>query len=58
MSKTIKTEHNGSKKGNGAFYGRKQEAKEFSNKNRRQMDRLISQGNFNEGDLNAFDFDC
>lgn len=31
----IKTEHNGSKKGNGAFYGRKAQAKKVSNKARR-----------------------
>lgn len=31
----MKTEHNGSKKGNGAYYGRKAEAKKISNKKRR-----------------------
>jgi hypothetical protein len=35
----IKTEHNGSKKGNGAFYGRKKDAKKLSNSARRQADK-------------------
>lgn len=34
-----KTEHSGAKKGKGAFYGRKKEAKRDSNKNRRQADK-------------------
>lgn len=33
----MKTEHNGSKKGNGAFYGRKADAKARSNKARRAV---------------------
>lgn len=37
--KGIKTEHSGSKKGNGAFYGRKVAAKKASNKDRRIADR-------------------
>lgn len=37
--KRIKTEHNGAKKGSGAFYGRKAEAKRLSNKARRAADR-------------------
>jgi hypothetical protein len=41
-----KTEHSGAKHGKG-FYGRKQEAKEFSNKNRRLIDRELANGNFN-----------
>lgn len=49
----LKTEHNGAKKGKGAFYGRKQEAKECSNKNRRQIDRMIAQGILDDQD----DFD-
>lgn len=32
----IKTEHNGSKKGKGSFYGRKKDAKRLSNKARRK----------------------
>lgn len=38
----IKTEHNGSKKGNGAFYGRKAEAKRLSNKARRAADKAAT----------------
>lgn len=37
--KKLKTEHSGSKKGNGAFYGRKVAAKKASNKDRRIADR-------------------
>lgn len=37
--KNLKTEHSGSKKGNGAFYGRKVVAKRASNKDRRVADR-------------------
>jgi len=43
----IKTEHDGAKHGSGAFYGRKQEAKLFSKKNRRQIDRAIARGEYN-----------
>ena len=37
--KKLKTEHSGSKKGSGAFYGRKAIAKKVSNKDRRIADR-------------------
>lgn len=37
--KNLKTEHSGSKKGSGAFYGRKAVAKKASNKDRRVADR-------------------
>lgn len=37
-----KTEHSGAKKGKGAYYGRKQDAKKDSNKKRRQMDRFAA----------------
>lgn len=37
--KKLKTEHSGSKKGNGAFWGRKAVAKKASNKDRRIADR-------------------
>ena len=37
--KVKKTEHSGSKKGRGAFYGRKAVAKKSSNKQRRSNDR-------------------
>ena len=40
--KNLKTEHSGSKKGNGAFYGRKRVAKQVSNKDRRIADRLAT----------------
>lgn len=35
----IKTEHTGAKRGRGAFYGRKRDAKRISNKARRAADR-------------------
>ena len=35
----LKTEHSGAKHGNGAYYGRKVEAKHQSNKKRRENDR-------------------
>ncbi len=35
-----KTEHAGPKKGRGAFWGRKVEAKRASNRRRREMDKL------------------
>jgi hypothetical protein len=38
----MKTEHNGSKKGNGAHYGRKREAKKLSNKARRAADKAAT----------------
>ena len=38
MATTIKTEHAGPKKGKG-YWGRKKEAKQVSNKKRRQRDR-------------------
>jgi hypothetical protein len=37
-----KTEHSGAKKGKGAYYGRKKEAKRDSNKNRRKADKFAS----------------
>lgn len=37
--KTTKTEHSGSKKGNGAYWGRKADAKKGSNRTRRQADK-------------------
>jgi len=40
----IKTEHSGSKKGNGAFYGYKVDAKKYSNKKRRANDKKASRG--------------
>ena len=36
---TIKTEHSGAKKGKGAFWGRKRDAKRISNKARRKADK-------------------
>ncbi len=38
-----KTEHNGSKKGNGAYWGYKRDAKKDSNKRRRQNDKIAAQ---------------
>lgn len=43
-----KTEHNGAKHGRGAFYGHKKDAKKFSNKHRRDVDRLIAEGRYDE----------
>ncbi len=40
----IKTEHNGAKRGNGAYYGRKRDAKRLSNKARRAADRRTTKG--------------
>lgn len=40
----LKTEHNGAKHGNGAFYGTKREAKKMSNKVRRASDRRAVRG--------------
>lgn len=37
-----KTEHSGAKKGKGAFWGRKQDAKSQSNKRRRNIDKIES----------------
>ena len=37
-----KTEHAGAKHGNGAFYGRKRDAKRGSNTERRRIDRLTT----------------
>ncbi len=37
--KARKTEHSGAKKGRGAFYGRKVEAKRASNRRRRETDK-------------------
>ena len=55
-NKKLKTEHSGAKHGMGAFYGRKQEAKECSNKHRRHQDRLIAQGIVTDSDENEEDF--
>lgn len=38
----IKTEHSGAKKGNGAYYGRKRDAKRLSNKARRAADKAAT----------------
>jgi hypothetical protein len=38
-SMKIKTEHNGAKRGSGAYYGRKRDAKRLSNKTRRAADK-------------------
>jgi len=46
-----KTEHSGSKKGTGAYWGRKKDAKHESNKKRR------SDGNASSGELNMSDID-
>jgi len=37
----IKTEHSGSKKGNGAYWGRKAEAKQLSKKARRAAGKKV-----------------
>ncbi len=37
--KARRTEHSGAKKGRGAFYGRKAEAKRASNRRRRERDK-------------------
>jgi len=39
---SIKTEHSGAKKGRGAYYGYKRNAKSISNKKRRANDKKIS----------------
>lgn len=54
MSKSNRKSGRLDKQGNNGFYGRKQEAKEYSNKNRRQLDRMIAHGNFNDGDFDDF----
>jgi hypothetical protein len=41
-NKTGKTEHNGSKKGSGSYYGKKKDAKKESNKTRRRLAKLLS----------------
>jgi hypothetical protein len=46
-SKAHKTEHSGAKHGKGAYYGRKQDAKQESNKQRRRAGREVVQ---EEGD--------
>jgi hypothetical protein len=38
-NKSIATEHSGAKHGNGAYWGRKQDAKRESNKARRSADK-------------------
>jgi hypothetical protein len=40
----MKTEHTGAKKGKGAFYGRKADAKDVSNSARRAQDRIATCG--------------
>ena len=47
----IKTEHNGAKHGNGAYWGRKKEAKKFSNIHRRFVDRQLAQGNYEMNEI-------
>lgn len=37
-----KTEHSGSKKGGGAYWGRKTEAKKQSNRKRREKDKILT----------------
>lgn len=37
-----KTEHSGSKKGNGAFWGPKADAKKQSNRKRREQDKTLA----------------
>ena len=44
-----KTEHSGAKKGKGAYYGRKKDAKKDSNKNRRANDKsAVNEGNVDD----------
>lgn len=43
MPGTLKTEHCGSKKGNGTFWGRKKVVKRLSNKKRRDMDKRLDE---------------
>jgi len=43
-SQAKKTEHSGAKKGNGAYWGRKKDAKHESNRKRRENDRKSSDG--------------
>jgi hypothetical protein len=40
----VKTEHSGAKHGNGAYWGRKADAKKESNKARRANDRKATEG--------------
>ena len=42
--KARKTEHSGAKRGRGAFYGRKVEAKRASNRLRRETDKRLVRG--------------
>jgi hypothetical protein len=42
--KARKTEHSGAKKGRGAFYGRKVEAKRASNRRRRETGKRAARG--------------
>ncbi len=42
--KARKTEHSGAKRGRGAFYGRKVEAKRASNRRRREVDKRTVRG--------------
>lgn len=43
MKHNLKTEHAGSKKGRGAYWGPRQEAKQLSRKRRRFNDKLTDQ---------------
>ena len=51
-----KTEHSGAKKGKGAYYGRKQEAKRDSNKNRRRADKAATKDVNEDGSLSTRTF--
>jgi len=42
--KRVKTEHNGPKRGRGAFWGPRQEAKKESNRKRRTDDKRAARG--------------
>ena len=42
--KAVRTEHSGAKHGSGAYWGRKVDAKEQSNKARRANDRKAAEG--------------
>ena len=46
----FKTEHAGAKKGRGAFWGRKKDAKSYSNKARRRIDQRLAAGDYEDGD--------
>ena len=46
----FKTEHAGAKKGAGAFWGRKVDAKIHSKKARRRIDQRLASGNYEDCD--------